>query len=192
MKPVKITIMKQTVCQDLINAYENPLDNACSMKVGQVFIAYDGQKPKDLCHSAWSSMAPFVRTLAEGGGDFYDGWMKNKNSAMISCNDGFRPMSFLLETVEGEIGIHPINERMKFQVIFRIEKIELIDKLRNKMKNLKNYMQDEGHELEIEVVFSGNVVRYFTGDYSDFIDEDMDIALCANALSGEEMEPIFE
>ena len=23
---------------------------------------------------------------------FYDGWMKNKKSAMISCNDGFRPV----------------------------------------------------------------------------------------------------
>ena len=32
--------------------------------------------------------------------DFYDGWMKNKKSAMISCNDGFRPVSFLLETME--------------------------------------------------------------------------------------------
>jgi len=26
--------------------------------------------------------------------------MKNPKSAMISCNDGFRPVSFLIETVE--------------------------------------------------------------------------------------------
>jgi len=26
--------------------------------------------------------------------------MKNKKSAMISCNDGFRPVSFLLETMD--------------------------------------------------------------------------------------------
>ena len=38
-------------------------------------------------------------TLAHGGGDFYDGWMKNKYSAMISCNDGFRPVSFLIEAL---------------------------------------------------------------------------------------------
>ena len=43
---------------------------------------------------------PFVRELAAGGGNFYDGWMKNPRSAMISCNDGFRPVSFLLETIE--------------------------------------------------------------------------------------------
>ncbi|MCQ2450240.1 MAG: TIGR04076 family protein, partial [Clostridia bacterium] len=29
--------------------------------------------------------------------DFFDGWMQNPDSAMISCNDGFRPVSFLLE-----------------------------------------------------------------------------------------------
>lgn len=32
----------------------------------------------------------------------YDGWMKNKKSAMISCNDGFRPVSFLIEALEEE------------------------------------------------------------------------------------------
>ena len=30
--------------------------------------------------------------------------MKNKRSAMISCNDGFRPVSFLIEVVEEENG----------------------------------------------------------------------------------------
>jgi uncharacterized repeat protein (TIGR04076 family) len=45
-------------------------------------------------------MLAFVETLSKGGGNFYDGWMKNEHSAMISCNDGFRPVSFLLETIE--------------------------------------------------------------------------------------------
>ena len=36
-------------------------------------------------------------TLAHGREGIYDGWMKNPKSAMISCNDGFRPVSFLLE-----------------------------------------------------------------------------------------------
>ena len=44
-------------------------------------------------------MEKFVKTLADGGGNFFDGWMKNKYSAMISCNDGFRPVSFYLETI---------------------------------------------------------------------------------------------
>ena len=44
-------------------------------------------------------MSPFVMTLSHGGEDLYDGWMKNSRSAMISCNDGFRPVSFLLEAL---------------------------------------------------------------------------------------------
>ena len=49
-------------------------------------------------------MAAFVKTLAEGGGHFYGDWMKNPYTAMISCNDGFRPVSFYLEALEeGEI-----------------------------------------------------------------------------------------
>jgi uncharacterized repeat protein (TIGR04076 family) len=52
-----------------------------------------------MCDSAWESMSAFVMTLAHGGEDFYDGWMKNKKSAMISCNDGFRPVSFLIEAL---------------------------------------------------------------------------------------------
>lgn len=42
----------------------------------------------------------FVEALANGEGNFYDGWMKNPYSAMISCNDGFRPVSFYIETIE--------------------------------------------------------------------------------------------
>ena len=92
--------MRIACYQDLIAQYENPIEHACDMKVGQVFTANGYQKPEGFCDSAWESIAPFVKVLAEGGGNFYDGWMKNKKSAMISCNDGFRPVSFLLETIE--------------------------------------------------------------------------------------------
>ena len=70
------------------------------MKEGDVFVANGWQKPDGFCDSAWDSISPFVLTLASGGEDIYDGWMKNPKSAMISCNDGFRPVSFFLETAE--------------------------------------------------------------------------------------------
>ena len=54
----------------------------------------------DFCDSAWDSISAFVMTLAHGGGNFYDGWMKAPNTAMISCNDGFRPVSFYLEALD--------------------------------------------------------------------------------------------
>lgn len=100
MKKVKITVMRKACYPDLMEKYENPIEHACDVQEGQVWISIDGQKPEDLCESAWESMSAFVATLASGGGDFYDGWMKNPYSAMISCNDGFRPVSFYLETLE--------------------------------------------------------------------------------------------
>ena len=100
MKSVKITVVKQTQYKDLIEKYENPIEHACSLKIGDIFISVNGQKPENLCDSAWESMEKFVKELAEGGGNFFDGWMKNKHSAMISCNDGFRPVSFYIETIE--------------------------------------------------------------------------------------------
>ena len=100
MKKVKITAVKQTVQSDLIEQYENPLETPCDLQVGQVFLAVNGEMPKRFCRNAWESIAPFVKALAQGGGNFYNGWMKNEKSAMISCNDGFRPMSFYLEVLE--------------------------------------------------------------------------------------------
>ena len=100
MKKIRITVMKMACYTDLMEQYENPIEHACDMQAGQVFIANGWQKPAGVCDSAWESLSPFVMTLAHGGENFYDGWMKNKRSAMISCNDGFRPVSFLIETLD--------------------------------------------------------------------------------------------
>ncbi len=100
MKKVKITVMRKTEYHDLMKKYENPIEHACDVEEGQVFIANGWKRPENLCESAWETMSPFVMTLSHGGGNFYNGWMKNERSAMISCNDGFRPVSFLLEALE--------------------------------------------------------------------------------------------
>ncbi len=102
MKQVRITVKRKACYQDLMAEYENPIEHACDMEEGQVFIADGWQRPEGLCESAWESMSPFVMTLAYGGENIYDGWMKNPRSAMISCNDGFRPVSFFIETIEEE------------------------------------------------------------------------------------------
>ena len=104
MKKCKITVMKMTNYPDLIEQYENPMEHACDMQLGQVFIANGWEKPHGFCDSAWDTISPFVLALSHGGEDFYDGWMKNKKSAMLSCNDGFRPVSFLIEALEEEAG----------------------------------------------------------------------------------------
>lgn len=100
MKKCKITVMKMARYEDLMKEYENPIEHACDMRLGQVFFSENGEKPEGLCDSAWGSMEYFVKELASGGGNFYDGWMKNEKSAMISCNDGFRPVSFYIEVID--------------------------------------------------------------------------------------------
>lgn len=99
MNKCKITVKKITTYQDLINECENPIKHACNLKVGDTFIC-TGEKPQGLCESAWQTLKPFIDQLLNGGGNFFDGWMKNPKSAMLSCNDGFRPVSFLVEVIE--------------------------------------------------------------------------------------------
>ena len=99
MNHVKITAVRQTIYEDLMAQYENPIEHACDVSIGQSWVSVDGQCPDGFCLSAWDSVRPFVESLARGEGNFYDGWMKNPMSAMISCNDGFRPVSFLIEVV---------------------------------------------------------------------------------------------
>ena len=102
MKKIKITVMKTARYDDLIKLYENPIEHACDMKVGQTFIANGWNRPEGFCLSAWETISPFVLALSHGAEDFYDGWMKNKRSAMLSCNDGFRPVSFFIEALDEE------------------------------------------------------------------------------------------
>ena len=97
---VRITAVRQTVYPDLMSQYENPIEHACEVREGQQWISVDGQCPEGFCPSAWDVMRPFVESLARGEGDFFQGWMRDPMSAMISCNDGFRPFSFYLEVVE--------------------------------------------------------------------------------------------
>lgn len=103
MKKCKITVMKVAFHKDLAAKYENPIQHACDMQEGQIFIANGWKKPEKMCDSAWNSISSFVMTLAHGGENIYQGWMKNPKSAMISCNDGFRPVSFLIEAMDEDV-----------------------------------------------------------------------------------------
>ena len=100
MKKVRITVKRIACYQDLIDEYENPIEHPCDMVPGKVFIADGWRRPEGFCGSAWETVSPFVMALSHGAEGLYDGWMKNGRSAMISCIDGFRPVSFLLEAME--------------------------------------------------------------------------------------------
>lgn len=102
MKKCRITVLRKASYPDLMALYENPLEQPCDLEEGQVFIANGWEKPASFCESAWQTLSPFVLALSHGGENFYNGWMKNKRSALLSCNDGFRPVSFLVEALDEE------------------------------------------------------------------------------------------
>ena len=72
MKKIRITAIRKVQHRDLSAMYENPIEHTCDIEEGTTFISVDGQKPEELCESAWGSMSYFVTELANGGGNFYD------------------------------------------------------------------------------------------------------------------------
>lgn len=106
MKKVKITVVKTTFNEDLVKADAKEGLGPCTYnKVGQVFYTNGWQKPEGLCDNAWKSMMEYVMTLSHGGKNFYDGWMKDEHTAMIACNDGFRPVIFKLELTDEDADV---------------------------------------------------------------------------------------
>ena len=52
---------------------------------------------------------------------------------------------------------------MNYRVLFRIERLKLIDKLKAKIVNYRRYCEEMGDTCEIEIVCAGNVVSHFFG-----------------------------
>ena len=103
MKKVRITVLKCAWHPELAEKYAADWLTPCDFhRPGQVFYTNGWQKPKGLCDNAWKSMTEYAMTLSQGGGNFYNGELKDPHAFVASCNDGFRPVSFLLEAMEEE------------------------------------------------------------------------------------------
>ena len=98
MKKIKITVIRRAEYRDLMELYENKLEEECCMEIGKVYEISNLEKPEGFCNVAWNILVPFIVSLNEGK-EIFPGWMKNKESYMVSCNDGFRPVSYLLEVI---------------------------------------------------------------------------------------------
>jgi len=46
MKKVKITAMRRSEYPDLMEMYENPIEHACNVKIGDSWVSVDGQRPE--------------------------------------------------------------------------------------------------------------------------------------------------
>ena len=68
MKKVRITVKKIVRHDDLIAQYENPIEHACEMKLGQVFVCNGWARPDGFCDSAWDTDRLPVRPRARARG----------------------------------------------------------------------------------------------------------------------------
>lgn len=109
MPKVRITVVKRAVHLDLMDKHWNterfPLrdgsDGQCDeFEDNQTFIVEDWpDKPDDFpCQWAWADIKDAVSTVLYGGGR---PWMANDTGAIPCCRDGFRPVTFLVEPIEG-------------------------------------------------------------------------------------------
>lgn len=79
---------------------------------------------------------------------------------------------------------------MNYKVLFRIERLKLMDKLKAKIVNYRRYCEEMGDTCEIEIVCAGNVVTHFLEEDEFFKDESLQVKLCKNALNG--LKPDYE
>ncbi len=100
-REVKITVVKCAYNEDLVKQYASPGVGPCTAEpVGKVYYTNGWQKPEGLCDNAWKSMMEYALALAQGGGGFFGGEIRDPKSFVASCNDGLRPVSFLLEATD--------------------------------------------------------------------------------------------
>lgn len=103
MKKVQITVLKRTWNGDLAEKYAAPDLGPCEYHhEGETFYSNGWQKPEGLCDNAWKCMQEYVIALAHGAENFYDGELLDKKAFVASCNDGFRPVSFLVRATDDE------------------------------------------------------------------------------------------
>ena len=101
--PVRITVLKTMYNQDLAEEYRRPdiHTGPCPyFGEGQEFVSEQLRKPEDFgCDWAWNDIYNAYLTLAKDGSN-YTPWMKNSNSVIRCCNDGIRPVVFMIERIE--------------------------------------------------------------------------------------------
>lgn len=104
MKKVKITILKTTFQEDLAKEFGVDGITTCPlMKEGEVYYA-DYAKPDGFCDEAWKAIYQYVFDLAHGVQEiwYYSDWIKTPGVAIVSCNDGLRPVIMKLEATDIE------------------------------------------------------------------------------------------
>ena len=109
MKDIRIIAVYKAQNDELIKKYELANKHSCPIEEGQVWISTNAERPQGICSEIWKHIKKIVTSLALDEKIDIEGQMKNSNSALVSCNNGFRPVTFYIETVELE-NIYPTEE----------------------------------------------------------------------------------
>jgi uncharacterized repeat protein (TIGR04076 family) len=106
MPKCKITILKRTVNQDLIDEYledEYKDHGACAcFHEGQEFVIDTSTMPEDfssICPWAWADIRQDIMIVASGGN--MPG-IKPRGTIITGCRDWFRPVIFKVERMEND------------------------------------------------------------------------------------------
>lgn len=100
MAKCKITVLRRMYNEDLAQEYCSHPERCSIFREGQVFLLDTPKKPLEFCDEAWAVINHYVFAFINGGGAFYNNWMKNENTMIACCNDGVRPVIFKLERID--------------------------------------------------------------------------------------------
>ena len=95
---VKITVLRRLRHTDLLERYAEAIWEPCErLSEGQEFVSKGANMPDGFCSWAWCDIQKYVLTLARGGN-----LIGAKPGMFVTCcTDGFRPVLFGLERMEG-------------------------------------------------------------------------------------------
>lgn len=103
MARVKITVLKTAFDAALAAEYGAPeVTGSCPLlRTGQEIYCERHYQPLEICGEAWKAMQHYVYALYHSADEpFGKGWMREGGVAIVTCNDGLRPVTFKLERIE--------------------------------------------------------------------------------------------
>ena len=96
----KVTVIKRSCNRELIESFvKKPEEiSACNLVKDndEFYISNPYEMPEGLCASAWADIRPYILAIASGGTFEL---LKEKNTALATCTDLFRPVIFKIERV---------------------------------------------------------------------------------------------
>jgi uncharacterized repeat protein (TIGR04076 family) len=106
MPKVRITVLKTTFHQDLVDKYlvneefKKSFGTCFVFEEGQTFIS-DGwpSKPEGFCERAWPNIQHEVSMVMYGASV---PWIEEPGYTITCCNDGLRPVIFKVERISDE------------------------------------------------------------------------------------------